>query len=510
MDYIGLDIGSTGTKCIIADPNGGVLAHAYHEYKMESPAEGYFELDPEKVWGAVRSVLHSAMEQYGKVNSNLAGISISSFGEAAVLLDSKGRVLGNSLLYIDSRGQEEVKQLIEDIGEEQIIRKTGLKPHSMYTMSKLMWYREQQKDIYEKIHTFLPFGPFILFKLGARPIIDYSLASRTMAFDVHALKWDEEMIESSGLNKKIFPEAAALGTLAGRISEEAAHEFGFPTDLKLVLGGHDQVCAAIGAGITDEGSAVDGIGTVECITPVFAKEMINPQEIAANNFALVPFIEGKYTTYAFNFTGGSLLKWYRDEFGYEEKVKAEFFGQSVYEIMNGGVSEHPTDLLVLPHFAGSGTPYMNALAKGAILGLTFNTKKSDLYRALMEGVTYEMRLNAECLEQAGIPIEELRACGGGAKSDLWLQIKADIMNRTIVALDIDEAGILGTIILTGVALGEFPSYKEATQRLVKVRKAFYPQAKYRKQYEENYAKYKRLYPAVNEVLSDEPLKKAAD
>ncbi|MEK4849924.1 FGGY-family carbohydrate kinase [Paenibacillus sp. FSL H7-0756] len=501
MDLIGLDIGSTGTKCLIMASTGEVLAQAYREYAMESPASGCYELNPQKVWEAVKAVLGSAMNMYDRPHTRLAGLSVSSFGEAAVLLDNGGNVLGNSLLYIDKRGSRQLEALVEHIGEENITSKTGLHPHPMYTLSKLMWYREEQPDIYERLHTFLPFGSFILFKLGARPVIDYSLASRTMAFDVHRLGWDEDIIQAARLKRGIFPEAQELGSRIGQILPSAAEALGLPAHLQLVLGGHDQVCAAIGAGVTEEGSAVDGIGTVECITPVFRKMQVNDQALAASKLALVPYIQGKYTTYAFNFTGGSLLKWFRDQFGYEEKCAADESGRSVYEIMGENAGEGPTDLLVLPHFAGSGTPYMNPAAAGVIAGLNFNTTKGELYRALMEGVTYEMRLNLDCLEQAGMSIGEIKACGGGAKSGLWLQIKADIMNRPITALDIEEAGILGAIMLAGVALGVFPSFEDAAHRLVKVNTTYYPRPDNRKHYDENYAKYNRLYQAVNNVMS---------
>jgi xylulokinase len=502
VDLIGLDIGSTGTKCLIMAPTGEVLAQAYREYPMESPENGCYELSPQRVWEAVQAVISSAMNKYDRPPAMLAGLSVSSFGEAAVLLDSGGCVLGNSLLYIDKRGSEQLEVLVEHIGEENIIGKTGLHPHPMYTLSKLMWYREERPDIYERLHTFLPFGSFILYKLGAGPVIDYSLASRTLAFDVHRLEWDEEIIRASGLRSGIFPQALELGSRLGNISPAAAEALGLPAHLQLVLGGHDQVCAAIGAGVTEEGSAVDGIGTVECITPVFHKMQVNDKALALSKLALVPYIQGSYTTYAFNFTGGSLLKWYRDQFGYEEKCAADESGRSVYEIMGESAGEGPTDILVLPHFAGSGTPYMNPAAVGVIAGLNFNTTKGELYRALMEGVTYEMRLNLDGLEQAGMRIRELKACGGGAKSALWLQIKADIMNRAVIALDIEEAGILGAVILAGVALGVFPSYAEAARRLVKVGTTFYPRPENRRHYDENYAKYKRLYQAVNNVMSN--------
>lgn len=499
MAFIGLDVGTTGTKCIIADKEGKILAQDYKEYPTESPEAGYFELDPEIVWKSVKTVLRSSIEQFGHDNGTLAGISVSSLGEAAILLNSEGEILGNSLLYIDSRGGEQLKKLVENLGEETIIQKTGLKPHSMYTLPKLMWYKEEKPELYQEIKSVLSFGSFILYRLGCRPMMDYSLASRTMAFDVRELQWDDEIIQAAGISRNIFPEIAPTGTMVGTVGSEIAVELGLPSDLKLVLGAHDQVCAAIGAGINEENTAVYGMGTVSCICPVFAND-VNVREISRNNFPHVPYLMGKYTTYAFNFTGGSLLKWFRDEFASLEKQQSESTGCSVYDILNEKVSDQPTDLLVLPHFAGTGTPYMNPLSSGAVLGLNFNTTKADLYRALMEGITYEMKYNLDCLEQAGIWIDDIRACGGGAKSDLWLQITADIMNKKITALDINEAGILGTIILTSVALGTYSSYQDASENLIKSNKVFYPQEKNVKKYSENYRKYKKMYFAIKDVM----------
>jgi xylulokinase len=499
MAFIGLDVGTTGTKCIIADKEGTILAQDYKEYPTESPKIGYFELDPELVWKSVKTVIKSSMEQYGDDNPTIAGLSVSSLGEAAVLLDSEGEILGNSLLYIDSRGGEQLKKLVDNLGEERIIHKTGLKPHSMYTLPKLMWYKEEKPELYERIKTVLPFGSYILYRLGCQPIIDYSLASRTMAFDVRKLKWDDEIIQAAGISRNIFPEIAPTGAMVGTVGSEIAVDLGLPSDLKLVLGAHDQVCAAIGAGINEENTAVYGMGTVSCICPVFGNDA-NVSEISRNNFPHVPYLNGKYTTYAFNFTGGSLLKWFRDEFASLEKQESESTGRSIYDILNEKTSDQPTDILVLPHFAGTGTPYMNPLSNGAVLGLNFNTKKADFYRALMEGISYEMKYNLECLEEAGIWIDDIRACGGGAKSSLWLQITADILNKKITALDINEAGILGTIILTSVALGSYSSYQEASQNLIKIDKVYYPQEKNAKKYMENYRKYKKMYHAIQDVM----------
>jgi len=244
---------------------------------------------------------------------------------------------------------------------------------------------------------------------------------------------------------------------------------------------------------------MDCMGSVECIAPIFDNN-VYLKIISENNFPCVPFLKGKYTTYAFNFTGGSLLKWYRDNFGYEEVLEAEKLSKSAYEVFNEKASSKPTEILILPHFAGTGTPYMDPYGKGAIIGLDFNTSKSVIYRALLEGITYEMKYNVECLKEAGIEIEELRACGGGARSDLWLQIKADIMDKKVVALDIDEAGTLGTTILAGVALRIYPSLEVAIEKLVKVKKEFYPNQENVEFYKKNYKKYKRVYNAIKLIL----------
>lgn len=494
---MGLDIGTTGSKCTIVDHDGKVLSYAYKEYKIISPQEGYFELDPNSVWNSVQQVIKAAVKSYS--GEKILGLSVSSLGEAGVAVNEACEVLYNSLLYIDIRGREQVKELTEKLGEDVITLKTGIKPHAMYTLPKIMWMKENLPEIYEKIWRVMPFGEFILYRLGSRAVMDFSLASRTMAFNIKELCWDFDILKAAGVRKDLFSDVMEAGTMIGTIAKEIAADLGLPTDTKLVTGAHDQVCAVIGAGIIDGKKAMDGMGTVECIAPIF-DEKVKLEEISKDNFPCVLFIRGKYTTYAFNFTGGSLLKWFRDNFGYEEMLAAEKLGKSAYEVFNENAYDKPTEILVLPHFAGTGTPYMDSYGKGAFIGIDFNTTKPVIYRALLEGITYEMKYNVECLEKAGIEIDELRACGGGARSDLWLQIKADIMNKKVIALDIDEAGTLGTIILTGIALGVYPSLEVAIEKLVKVKKEFYPNPINVEIYENNYKKYKKVYNAIKLIL----------
>jgi xylulokinase len=499
MALIGLDIGTTGCKSTVFDVEGNMCSYAYKEYGIQNRGPGMFELDPDELWESVKYVLGMSVKKY--TGEKITALSVSSFGESAVPVDKNGKVLHNSLLYTDTRGSLQCEQLVSRLGLQSIMEQTGVRAHPMYTINKIMWFKENMPDVYKSTWKFMLFEDFILFRLGHEAVIDYSLASRTMAFNVTKKTWAEHIIEAAGVDGEIFSRAAPSGTVVGTINRSIAEEIGLPYDTLLVTGGHDQVCAAMGGGIVEEGSAIDGIGTVECITPAFGRPIVN-SKMMDNHFACVPHAkEGMYVTYAFNFTGGSLLKWYRDNFVAAEMQEAQKTGRSVYSILDGKAAGEPTDILILPHFAGAGTPYMDINAKGAIVGLSFDQTPGQLYRALLEGITYEMMYNLECLADAGVDINELKAVGGGARSDLWLQLKADIMGRKVVRLNVDEAGTLGTAILAGSATGVYKSIEDGVARLVKIKKEFYPDIRNHEKYRENYVKYKKMYGRVKEIIN---------
>jgi xylulokinase len=333
--------------------------------------------------------------------------------------------------------------------------------------------------------------------------IDYSLASRTMAFDINSLQWNEEILSYAGFDKKLFSNTVPIGSKAGKIKKELADELGISDKAIIVSGCHDQIAAAIGTGTYKTGMAVDGTGTVECITPVFERN-IERSKLYEGYYAIVPFLDNKYVTYAFSFTGGALLKWYRDKLAFMEAEASHSVGKSAYDYFNDNVDAlKPSGLLVLPHFAGAATPYMDNESKGAIIGLTMDTSSSDIYQALMEGVTFEMCLNMERLAAAGIEIDKIRATGGGAASALWLQMKADILNKPVVSLGAVQSGTLGCIMLAGLACGIYESIEAAKKVFVKERQTYYPNHEMHEKYTKLYKKYKKLYSAVKLVLTAE-------
>ena len=494
MSLLGLDIGTTGCKALAFNEEGNRLAQSYREYRSTGSIH---EINPEEVWQSVQAVLGSIASQC--VGDLPEALAVSSFGESVIPLDERGRVLHDSILYTDPRGACQCEHLSQALGSAQIMGRTGLKPHPMYSVCKIGWYRDNLPDVFRRAKRYMMFEDFILWKLGAEPTIDYSLASRTMAFNVTKLQWDEQILEASGIEAGQFSRAVRSGTAAGTIAGEVADALSLPRNLLLVTGGHDQVCAAVGAGVLREGMAIDGTGTVECIAPIFFSPVLE-ETFLNNNFACVPHaVPGAYATYAFNFTGGSLLKWYRDNFARAEAAQAALSDRSAYDLLNEQAASTPTDLLVIPHFAGSGTPQMDPFARGAILGMRFENDAGTVYRALMEGVTYEMAYNLEALAGNGIHVRELRAVGGGAKSNLWLQIKADVTGCRILSLGVEEAGVAGAAMLAGVAAGVYRTLDEAAPAFVRVRREIEPDPRNHGIYRQNFARYKEARTRISDL-----------
>ena len=494
MSLLGLDIGTTGAKATLFSDEGIILSYAYQEYAVENPRPGWFELSPLTVWEAVRNVIRRACGG----NGTLKAICVSSLGEAFVCLDEKGGELGGSAIYMDQRGKDECAELAEKLGAS-IMKSTGHPPQPMYSICKLMWLRRYAPQIYKKTKYIHFFGDYILHKLGGGHVTDYSLAARSMAFDVVNKKWDEAILDAAGLDAAILPEAHVAGTVIGCVSSSAASELGISANTKLVLGAHDQIMCAVGAGVLECGQAVNGIGTVDCITPVYGTPRLT-QSMADGSYNCMPYIfEGTYVTYAFTMTGGSLLKWFRDNFARLDKTEAEKTGDDIYAILDASMPNEPTDLFVLPHFAGSPSPNVDAMAKGAIVNLDFGTKREDIYRACMEGETFEMKRSIEALKRNGIAIESLRTVGGGSRSEQFMQIRADILQRPVITMACEEAGTLGTAILAGTATGVYASVGEACDKLVRTRKAFEPAHKNSAYYESRFEKYIKLYDLLKQV-----------
>lgn len=486
MKIAGLDIGTTGCKLTVFDENGMELGKSYRDYPV-CRAAGAHEIDISTLMESVYAILGEMAAQY----PDIAGIGVTSFGETFVMTNSAGEPLHNAMLYTDPRGAEECAALVDTLGAEHIASVTGLAPHEMYSIAKMMWIKKHHPEIYGAARRIHLIEDFVVWHLTHRAQIDYSLATRTMAFDIHNLTWSREIFAAAGIDVSLMSQPVPTGSTAGPITPEAAQRTGLRKECVIVSVSHDQVAAAVGAGAFDGSVAVDGAGTVECLTPIY-DSIPDIAVMRKGFFSVVPYVvPGKYVAYAFSYTGGALLQWCMETFGK---------GETNESMERSYGKDSPTGLLVLPHFAGAATPYMDTGSRGAILGLTTATTAADIYRACMEGVVYEMRLNYEALQGSGITFKKLHATGGGARSKVWMQMKADVLGLPITALKTVDAGTVGSAMLTGVAVGLFSDLHDAAAHMVQERETYYPREDMHQSYMTIYERYKGVYSAVRPLM----------
>ena len=486
MKTAGLDIGTTGCKLTVFDEQGERLGKAYREYPVSREVSGH-EIDVSTMTDSIYTVIREMAAEYPDIRA----IGVTSFGEAFVMADEAGAPLHPAMIYTDPRGKEECMELVRKIGAERITRMTGLVPHRMYSISKMMWIKNHHPDVYARAAGIFLIEDYYVWCLTRKAQIDYSLATRTMAFDINKLDWNREIFEAAGIDISLMSKPVPTGTPAGNITAEAARRTGLNPECVIVTVAHDQVAAAIGAGAFEGSVAVDGAGTTECLTPVY-DSLPDIGVMSKGFFSVVPHaVPGKYVAYAFNYTGGALLQWCLKTFGRGE----------TYDSMEAAYDrDEPTGLLVLPHFEGAATPYMDIASRGAILGLTTGTDAATLYRACMEGVAYEMLVNYEALAGSGICFKKLNATGGGAKSKAWMQMKADVLNLPITALKISDAGTVGSAMLTGIATCQFRDLQDAAEHMVREAETYYPREEMHEKYMRIFERYKKVYQAVRPLM----------
>jgi xylulokinase len=501
MSLMGIDLGTTGVKAVCFKPDGTILSSAYREYPTHSPRPGWMELDPERVW---RDAAEAIAEASGKCKDPVTALGISCLGEAIAQVDKKGKLVYPTIVGFDNRARHLAADWLKTQNRLRLMEITGIPPSQLYTIFKLMWLKHCKPGLYSRIDKVLCYEDWAIYKMGLEPAVDYSTAARTMAFDIRTKTWSREVCDAAGLRTDYWAKPVPGGTLVGELGREAARKLRLPVGCKVATGAHDQSAGAVGAGAIKGGYAMDATGTVECIA-LAVKRQIASEIMLENNFGCYPHaVPDTFITLGFNSTGGSLLRWFRDTLAGEEKAQAKKERRDVYEILMEEMSDEPSSIFVLPHFTAAGTPYMDPKPTGAIVGLTLSTTKPQLIRAVVEGITYEMKLNLFLMEKAGIEVEELRAIGGGAKSEKWLQLKADMFDRPVVRLAVSEAVCLGGAICAGVATGVYSSYEQATDLVVKKEKQFTPNRKRAAYYDERLAAYREIYPALKRVQGKLP------
>jgi xylulokinase len=329
--------------------------------------------------------------------------------------------------------------------------------------------------------------------------VDYSLANRTLLFDIDQCNWSDELLKLTGLDRTKLPDVVPAGTVIGQVSAQMVHELGLPTNVPIVAGGHDQCLNAVGCGVIQPGRAMYGMGTYLCAVPVFSqlREPAAMMRLGLNTEHHAA--QGQHVSFIYN-QGGSIVKWYRDTFAAIERREAYQSGRDIYADLIAEMPKEPSSILALPHWSTTGPPQFISDSSGVLVGLRFETTRSDILKGLIEGITFYLRECIETLPQVGIEISDYCAVGGGSKSDVWLQMTADILDRPFVRPTVSESGILGAAIIAGAGCGVFPSLEAGVEVMVKLDRTFEPDQRMHNLYADRFEKYKQLWPLMSDYL----------
>lgn len=493
MAFAGMDVGTSGCKMLVYDLNGNVIFKSARKYREEGSG-GHRELNPSLVWENVKEILKETGENCPEP---IEAMAVTSLGESVVCLDENNQVLANSMLTGDSRGIQETQEIIEKVGAKRIFEITGLPPNELYGLPKYMWLN-RNTDAVRKAKAILYYEDFVGYMLTGERKVSYSSAARSMAFDIRKFQWSEELLSLAGIKKSQMSIPASPCTVIGRILPEMAEEFHLNPNMKLVTGGHDQTCAALGSGLNTMQTGECGMGTCEFMFTMLPKAEMTPY-MADNDFTCIPYVlPGTYLSSIEVTTCGVLKNWARENLFRDMDRQCREKNESFFSHMDQLVKDIRTDVLILPQFGSAGNPDLSMDARGTIAGLTIHTKPEELYRAILEGMAFQMYLAYERMQVLGTKMDSIAVTGGGAASKLTLQIRADIFNMKVISLESEEAGTLGCMLMAATAVGGYKNLEEAVKRGVKIKEEFIPDQESHRYYMQKFQKYKALYEKMHD------------
>ena len=489
---VAVDCGTTGAKAVIFDGSGNRYGEAYAEYPCEFPSPDRVEQDAERLLEACVQVLAKAVAASKLDPPSIKAISFSTQRCTVIPVDEKCRPLRKAISWQDNRSNAQCKFLRDTIGEPEFYAVTGLPIANVWTLPSIMWIRDEQPETYKNTHKFMNPHGFLLRRFGAGDFVeDLSNASLHGLLSITQSDWHERFVETTGIDRAKLPSLVASGTAVGRLSAEVAARVGLSAETLLVAGGGDQQCAAIGAGVIREGICEITLGTAGVAICSFDKPPFDPDRRIPAEIHAYP---GKWICEGLQSTAGAALKWLRNVSS--EAAKGVDIEYSMFNSLAADVPPGANGLLFLPYLAGAGAPQWNGRATAAFHGLTQSHGLGAMARAVMEGVVFQNALILREFEKAGQPLTDIRLTGGGAKSDLWSQIQADVYGRAVSKLAEDEAGLLGAAILAGVGAGIFETIDAGVESMVKTTNRFEPDERRHDVYLDILRRFEDLYVRI--------------
>ena len=489
---IGADVGTTNIKVVAFDRSGRALEGASSLTPTHYPGPGRAHYDPEELWDSFAAALRRVtqkLEDPGLV----ASIAIASMGEAAVPLDSSGNPTSDIIAWFDGRARPQAERLGRAVGQDRLFGLTGLSLQPIFGLCKLLWLKENDPDAYSRTATWLNVADYMAFRLCGVAATDYSLASRTLALDLHGLRWAGELLEEVGIPEDLFAPLRAGGSFLGPVTPDAAAATGLPEGTGVAAGGHDHVCGALAVGVTQKGTMLNSLGTAEAIFLPLERPLTDSQ-VGHQGYTQGAHVAGHYYVFGGQYTSGASVEWLR-----------EALGGIDYDAMISEAEEVPAGsfgAFFLPHLRLANPPYDDPAARGAFVGLSADVKRGALFRAVLEGLAYDSRNSLEpLLEHSRIDkLGAIYAIGGGVQNRLLMRIKATVLDQEITVVGVEEATSLGAAILGGIGAGVYADAPSALEELRYAESTVEPDPDYASFYNDAFRRvYRRLYPSLRGV-----------
>lgn len=500
MSLLAIDLGSSQCKAIAFRANGNAIASGIQTYAPEFPEPSHCEMDPEKFWLAAVAASRDVTRHL--LGDPVEAVCFSSHGETFIPADQRGKVIGPAILNIDTRAAAEAAWSAKTIGPRRLFAITGLVAHPMYPLPKIIWLRQHRPDLAAGTARFFSVTDYILGRLGLPTYIDYSLAGRFMAFDVRQQEWSEEILALAGLKKSQLPVPVPAGTVAGKLEADAARILGVPTATPVAVGGHDQVCGALGAGAVEKGRVADSMGTYECLLATSEAPVLDDCAFAASLNSYHHVVPGKYATLAY-FPSGIMVNWFRDLVLGSRRSSGNSSAipdnAATYQWLESQSPAEPSGLCITPHLIGTCNPDFDERARGVIFGLTLQSGCGHIYKGILEGIAYELASVCALLAKACGDFGDIYATGGGSESPLGLKLRASLTGRRIHTMKSPESVCLGGAVLAGVAAGTYSSISEAVREVVREKETVDPDPDVGASYAAQMEKYRLLYSALAPV-----------
>ncbi len=494
---LGLDIGTTSVKAGLFDAAGRQLAADGREYRLAHPAPDHVEIDAEVWWSSSVAAVRGVLAAPGVDPRDVAAMAVSSQGETVVAVDSAGRPLAPALVWLDNRAVTEARELADRLPGAVVYDRTGVPDvNPTWPAAKLLWWRRHRPDVFGAAAKFLLVEDFILHRLTGRFVTEGGIQCTSMLFDIVRGAWWTEALDAVGIDPDRLAEIAAPASVVGGLAAGAAEAMGLYAGLPVVAGGMDQGAGAVGVGNTGSGVVSESTGGALTVQAAVARHGGDPSRQTPVYIHSAP---GQYLYCPVCPTGGMALTWFRDALGGPEVDRARRDGGPAYDVLTAQAEDAPPGcdgLTMLPHLAGAFSPEYVPSARGAFIGITLAHTRSHFVRAVLEAVAFMLRRNVELLGRAGATADEIRSHGGGARSALWNQIKADVCGLPVVTLEGEDAAVRGDAMTAGVAVGVYPDLGAARAALVAPRGRFEPNPALRGVYDAAYGRYQRLFEAL--------------